>query len=393
MGAEASGGSARSTARAEGGGRASKSQASVDAALPSAGVKNYHYLLLKNLIPNISPHRLSLFPFLRTLAPNRNDRSNYPRLGTSWRLGAVLGSNYLRFPLAEFGARRADLFHGTQHVWKLPAGKCLTSMVHDATPLTLPECHTKSNIRYFQEFVGNALYRLHRILVPSTAVKTHLVEELRVPEDRITVVYHGVEEAFFETSPAAHLLIRQKYNLPDKYVLFVGTLEPRKNVARLVEAYFSMPEELRREHPLVLLGSLGWRSGKIKRALAKAPGVVVLGHVKRALLPPIYHGASLFAFPTLYEGFGLPLLEAMAARLPIVTSNRGAAPEVAGDSAMLVDPLSVAEIRNAMERILGNVQMSNALGGAGRQRARAFTWEKTAAQTKAFFEEALGQQP
>ena len=358
----------------------------------SAGVKNYHHSLLKNLIPEITPHRLSLFPFLRTLAPNRNDRSNYPRLGTTWRLGAVLSSNYLRFPLAHFNSTGADLFHATQHVWKLPRGKCLTSMVHDATPLFMPECHTQSNIRYFQAFVGDTLHRLHRVLAPSNAVKTYLVEELRVPEDKVSVVYHGVEESFFETSASAHFLVRQKFNLPDKYVLFVGTLEPRKNIVRLVEAYSSMPEGLRREHPLVLVGSLGWRSGEIKRALVKAPEVVVLGHVKRALLPPIYHGASLFAFPTLYEGFGLPLLGAMAGRLPIVTSNTGAAPEVAGDGAMLVDPLSVTEIGNAMERILGNVQMSSALGGAGRQRARAFTWEKTAALTKAFFEKALGSQ-
>ena len=105
----------------------------------SAGVKNYHHSLLKNLIPEIHPHRLSLFPFLRTLAPNRNDRSNYPRLGTSWRLGAVLSSNYLRFPLAHFNSTGADLFHATQHVWKLPRGKCLTSMVHDATPLFMPD--------------------------------------------------------------------------------------------------------------------------------------------------------------------------------------------------------------------------------------------------------------
>ena len=356
----------------------------------SAGVKNYHHSLLKHLIPSMAPHRISLFPYLQTLARNRNDRSNYSRLETSLRLGAVLGSNYLRFSLADLDFSGADLFHATQHVWKLPRGKCLTSMVHDATPLTFPHCHTESNIRYFQNFVGDTLHRLHRVLVPSNAVKNYLVEELRVSEAKISVVYHGVDPVFFETSASKHLLVRQKYNLPDKYVLFVGTLEPRKNIVRLIEAYSAMPEGLRREYPLVLVGSLGWNSGEIKRALAKAPKVVVLGHVSRALLAPIYHGASLFAFPTLYEGFGLPLLEAMAARLPIVTSNTGAAPEVAGDSALQVDPLSVAQIGNAMERILGNVQMSSALGGAGRQRARAFTWEKTATQTKAFFEEALG---
>ena len=173
----------------------------------SAGVKNYHHSLLKNLIPEITPHRLSLFPFLRTLAPNRNDRSNYPRLGTSWRLGAVLSSNYLHFPLAHFNSTGADLFHATQHVWKLPRGKCLTSMVHDATPLFMPECHTQSNIRYFQAFVGDTLHRLHRVLAPSNAVKNYLVEELRVSEDKVSVVYHGVEESFFETSVSAHFLV------------------------------------------------------------------------------------------------------------------------------------------------------------------------------------------
>jgi len=358
----------------------------------SAGVKNYHHSLLKNLIPNIAPHRISLFPFLRTLARNRNDGSNYPLLGTSLRLGAVLGSNYFRFSLADFDFSGADLFHATQHVWKLPRGKCLTSMVHDATPLSFPECHTQSNIRYFQTFVGDSLHRLHRVLVPSNAVKNYLVEKLRFPETKISVVYHGVEEKFFETSASAHFLVQQKYKLPHQYVLFVGTLEPRKNVVRLIEAYSLMPEDLRREYPLVLVGSLGWKSGAIKRALAKAPEVLVLGNVTRALLAPIYHGASLFAFPTLYEGFGLPLLEAMAARLPIVTSTTGAAPEVAGDSAILVDPLSVIEIGNAMERILGNVQMSVALGAAGHQRARTFTWQRTVAETKAFFEMALGSQ-
>ena len=129
----------------------------------SAGVKNYHHALLKELIPSFPPHRIRLFPFLKTLKPNRNERSNYPPIGTGVRLGGVLASNYSGLSLASLATRKAHLFHATQHVWQLPRGVCLTSQVHDPTPLTLPSCHTASTIRYFKNFVDNTLPQLAQI--------------------------------------------------------------------------------------------------------------------------------------------------------------------------------------------------------------------------------------
>jgi glycosyltransferase involved in cell wall biosynthesis len=356
----------------------------------SAGVKNYHHALLKALIPSFSPHRIRLFPFLTTLKPNQNERSNYPPISTALRLGAVLTSNYSGLSLASLVTRRAHLFHATQHSWRLPRGVCLTSQVHDPTPLTLPSCHTASTIRYFKNFVDNTLPKLARILVPSNAVKKDLAEQFRIPPEKITVVHHGVDEDFFSSSDAARYLVRQKYGLPEKFILFVGAMEPRKNLKTVVAAYSSMRDELKNTYPLVIAGATGWKSAGIRRLVAKAQRVILTGYVRRSLLPALYHCASLFVFPSLYEGFGMPLTEAMAARLPIVASNRGAIPEIVGDAAILADPLSVSDIATGMERILETPAIASALGETGRQLARRFTWKETAAQTKAFFEQALG---
>ena len=356
----------------------------------SAGVKHYHHILLRTLIPQIAPHQLGLFPFLHTLTANRPDLSNYPPYATMWRLGAVLGSNYTGWKLTEAAARNSQLFHVTPHVWQLPSNKCLTSIVHDPTPLLLPRCHTASNIRYFQQFVKDTLPRLHRMIVPSKAVGADLVQRLRVPPDRISVIYHGVEPEFYEVTSAASFVASQKYNLPSDYILFVGTMEPRKNLVRLARAYKMLPEDLRRLHPLVIVGSTGWNAAPIRRELAATPGVHLVGPVRRSLLPAVYHGATMFVLPSLYEGFGLPLVEAMAARLPVVTSNTGAAPEIVGPAGLCVDPMSISELAAAIERVLSDQDTATTMAAAGRERARSFTWEKTAVATKAFFETALG---
>lgn len=355
----------------------------------SAGVKNYHYNLLRHLIPEISPHLLRLFPYLNTLKPNRNQASNYPRGQTLVRLGGVLASNYLGLPLADWACRESDLFHVTPHLWKMPRGVCLTSMIHDPTPALLPECHTGSNIRYFHNFMREVAPRLRRIMVPSEAVRKDLSVYFGLPPEKMRAIPHGVDEDFFETTSAALYLVRQKYNLPEDYILFVGAFEPRKNVLRLVRAFLKLPAELRRRHPLVLAGASGWKNTEILRAVEAAPGVHLAGYVRRGLLPALYHSAKLFVLPSLYEGFGLPLLEAMAARLPVVTSTSSAMPEVTGDHAVLADPHSTEELTAAMQKLLEDQETAAKMGEAGRVHARRFTWERTALATKMFFEEAL----
>lgn len=351
----------------------------------SAGVKNYHHTLLTHLLPIIEPHRVKLFPLLKQLTPNDNERSNYGSLGSKLRLAGVLASNYSGLPLWRGLTRGADIFHMTPFVRRPPEGVLLTSMVHDPTPALLPECHPETNIRYFEWFVERILPRLDAVLTPSQAVKADLVKHFGVPAGKITAVHHGVDEDFFDASPSLIGLVRQTYGLPDNYILFVGAMEPRKNLIALVDAYERLSPALRKRHPLVITGAAGWKNRSIKKRLERM-GAHLTGYVARPHLPALYHAAQLFVFPSLYEGFGMPLLEAMAARVPVVTSNVSAMPEVAGEAAVYVDPRDPDDLAGAIGRVLEQPELASALGEGGRRRARQFTWEATAAHTKAFFE-------
>jgi len=185
--------------------------------------------------------------------------------------------------------------------------------------------------------------------------------------------------------------VQEDHELPPRFVLFVGSMEPRKNLARLVEAYAGLPSDLQRQFPLLIAGPAGWKNTAIQRAIDRNPRVRTIGYVRRGLLPALYHLASLFVYPSLYEGFGMPLVEAMAARTPVITSNVSAMPEVAGDAAVLIDPLSVEELRDAMERVLTDAELAADLADAGYKRAQDFQWERTAAATKVFFETVAGR--
>ena len=355
----------------------------------SAGVKNYHDALLRRLTLAIWPHRLDLFPFLPGLRPNRNESSNYSSFETKWRLAAVLASNYLHAPTARLAARGADIFHLTHHLWNPPPGPLWTTMVHDPTPALMPEFHTESNVRYFRLFVEQTLPRLEALLVPSYAVKRDLVRYCGASEERITVVHHGVDEDFFEATPAQREVARRTYDLPDRYVLSVGSMEPRKNLVRLAQAYAALPAALQAQFPLVVVGASGWKNAEIRKALAASPHIRPVGYVTRELLPAVYEACSLFVFPSLYEGFGMPLLEAMAAGAPVLTSNVSAMPEVVGDCGLLADPHDVGAMTEAMRLALEDPTAAALMGGNARQRARRFTWERCALETKMFFAQTL----
>ncbi|MEZ5365590.1 MAG: glycosyltransferase family 1 protein [Bryobacterales bacterium] len=352
----------------------------------SAGVKNYHHSLLSQLMLLIWPHEITLFPYLDELTPNHNERSNYSTLETYRGLGAVLASNYLRLPTAKRAVQGADVFHVTPHLWHPPEGPVLTSMVHDPTPLLMPEVHTASNVRYFEHFAANVLPRLDAMIVPSYAVKNDLMELCGVEEERISVVMHGVDEDFFEATPAQREVSRTQYGLPDRYILFVGSMEPRKNLSGLLEAFASLPEKTQRSFPLVIVGATGWRNQEIRDEIGKNPNVKVIGYVSRELLPAVYEQCSLFVFPSHYEGFGMPVLEAMAAGAPVITSNASALPEVIGDTGITIDPEDSAALATSMAKILDDPQNAALMGSAARQRARRFTWERCALETKHFFE-------
>lgn len=284
--------------------------------------------------------------------------------------------------------RRIDVFHGMDHVGVPFVGKAAkyVATVHDVIPLILPETFT---LRH--RFVARAaLARVRRkadlVIVPSLAVKDDVVRRLGLSADRVVVTPEGCEPRFRPATTRSIAEVAVRYRLPPRYLLAVGVQDPRKNLTALLQAF----ARLRRHGgidagvQLVLAGARGRLAASIARTvrtLGLDPAVVLPGFIDDDDLPAVYSGAALFVFPSLYEGFGLPVLEAMACGAPVVTSNTASMPEVAGDAALLVAPRDVAGLAAAVARVLHDERLRERLRGAGFARARQFSWKTAARRT------------
>jgi glycosyltransferase involved in cell wall biosynthesis len=228
---------------------------------------------------------------------------------------------------------------------------------------------------YFGAILGPALRQAAAVLVISERTRTDLLDWYHVPglDEKTKVVPLGVSTSV----PAGTL----PEGVAPGFILAVGTVEPRKNYPRLLAAYRRLRSGMLAP-PLVIAGRPGWAYGDTIERIRREPGVRYLGHVDEPTLSALYESASVLAFPSLYEGFGLPLLEAMARGLPAVVSNAGALPELAGEAAVLVDPQDPSAIEVGLEKALSDKALRERLAGAGRERARQFTWERSAAITR-----------
>jgi glycosyltransferase involved in cell wall biosynthesis len=291
-------------------------------------------------------------------------------------------------------ARRAHVYHGPAvflpHV-KLGFRTVVT--IHDLVSFLFPETVPRKYSLYMRLMTRLAVRSADRIIAVSRATKVDLERVLGVSPDKIVVIHEAVGPEFAGPHPPEAVAAAvARYGLRQPYILFVGNLEPRKNLARLIDAF----AELRRRTPagsprpqLALVGTPAWLHGGIFRTV-EAHGlgddVVFTGYVPLEDLPRLYAGAACFAFPSLYEGFGLPMLEAMAAGAPVVASRAGSVPEVAGDAALLVDARVPSELADAIESVLGDAVLRERLVARGRVRARGFHWETVARQTLAVYE-------
>jgi len=227
---------------------------------------------------------------------------------------------------------------------------------------------------YFGTVLAPALKQAAAVLVPSATTRGDLLSAYPIPglEKRVSVVREGL------SAPASAGQLPQ--GIEPGFILAVGTVEPRKNYPRLLDAYRTLRS--RRHVPqLVIAGRAGWAYGDTLRRIQAEPGVRYLGHVDEPTLAALYESASVLAYPSLYEGFGLPLLEAMAQGVPAVIGKSGALPELAGGSALEVDPEDVDAIAGALEKLLSDTNLRNTMGGVAKRRAAGFTWEQAAAST------------
>jgi alpha-1,3-rhamnosyl/mannosyltransferase len=241
----------------------------------------------------------------------------------------------------------------------------------------LPETHTAANVSAARRFADSVMQRAAGLIAVSENTKRDAVRILGLDPDRVAVIYSGVPEAYFDAVPAPAL---------KPYVLFVGTIEPRKNIGTLLDAWDLVRPSLRAEFDLQVAGPAGWHAEEILARLRSGTGGVrYLGYVPETEMPGLTAGATVFVYPSLYEGFGFPLAQAMAAGVPAVTSTTSCLPEVAGGAALLADPLSPAELASAIERLLLSPSLRADLGGKGRARAERYRWEQCARESWEFF--------
>ena len=264
---------------------------------------------------------------------------------------------------------------------------------HDASWVRYPETHPLDRIRMMERYLPAALNRAQRVIVDSDFVAREMHEIFSVPYERMRTVPLGVSAAFQPLSSSATQAACQRLGVEHgRYVLSVGTLEPRKNLLTLIQAYRAMPSELTTRYPLAIAGIQGWRHKNVDHeisALERAGKLRLLGHVDEADLPALYAAAAVFAYPSFYEGFGLPPLEAMKSGVPVVVADCSSLPEVVGDAGKRVAPHDVDALAETLRNMLEDQALRERMGAASLERASHFTWDKCAQQTLDVYLEAI----
>jgi glycosyltransferase involved in cell wall biosynthesis len=358
-----------------------------------AGAGVYTLQLIRALTRLDSEHEYVVYarshavPMLEGLGP----RCTVVDIGKKSRAARLLWEQVaLPLDLRRRGARLLHSPHHTAPFWA-PCPRVVT--LHDVTFFILPERYPLIRRLYFQVLTILAARRAKAVLVPSASVAEEARPFLGIPSSRLAVTHEGVDEVFRRIEPEAARAVAERYGLPEGYLLSLGTREPGKNREAILWAMRYLLD-LGFEPHLAVVGQAAWGAGD-EGAMVERLGlegrVHFTGYVDQADLPAIYSAASVFVFPSLHEGFGLPVLEAMACGTPVVTSATSSLPEVAGDAAVLVDPRDAHAIADAIARIWGDADEAERLRRAGIERASKFSWDACAEATLAVYRRVLDE--
>lgn len=262
----------------------------------------------------------------------------------------------------------------------LPLNNRAMTTVHDLSHIRHPEHHPRERVEILTKYLPQSIDRAEKIFTVSEFSRGEVQDYFNISDDRLIVVSPAASIEYRPYSQADHDAVRRRYTLPVDYILSVGTLEPRKNLLGLIEAYSRLPEDYRDNYPLVLVGGRGWHTAAIVSALAKLKDrqLINLGYVPQLDLPKIVAAATLMAYPSFYEGFGMPVLEAMAVGTPVLTSNCASMPEVSGGAAVLVDPARVDEISDGLIRLLDDEVLRQQCSSKGLESAKRYSWNRSA---------------
>jgi glycosyltransferase involved in cell wall biosynthesis len=294
-------------------------------------------------------------------------------------------------------SRNLDLLHGLAFATPLACACPTVVTVHDLSFLRFPNAFRRFNRSYLSFITRVSTRKAARVIAVSESTRQDVITFFGVPGEQVVVVANGVAEEFHPADPTQVADFRRRKGLPERFILFLGTLEPRKNIVRLLEAYAlwwrTLPEGGSGAPALIIAGAKGWFYETIfarVNDLGLTERVIFPGFVPTEELPWWYRAAELFVYPSLFEGFGLPVLEAMACGIPTITSSASSLPEVAGDAALLIDPEDTEGLAAAMAHVLAEPEVAARMRAAGLRQAARFSWASTAAQTAGVYRTVLG---
>lgn len=351
------------------------------------GVASYTREMVKSLLRNDSHNDYLLFGIsLRQLnllnefyeeVRAINDRVKNCFFPIPQTVGNFLWNKFHRLTLEKL-LGKIDIYHSSDWIQPPTQAKKVTT-IHDLVIYKYPDVSNPQIIKTQKRRLEWVKRECHAILADSQTTKKDIVNILHIKPEKIEVVYPGISQEFTRQNNEEIIRLKQKYGLLNEYILSVGTIEPRKNIKRVIRAFESFLSHpliaaLKKPIELIIAGNCGWDNNL-------PPGnnyIKTLGYVTQSDLPALYSGASLFTYPSLYEGFGLPVLEAMACGVPVISSSRGSLKEVASDSAILVDPESEEDIASKMVQIFIDATLRSELITKGAKHAAFFTWDKAA---------------
>ena len=363
------------------------------------GIGHYTYYLVKNLLEIDRTNEYVLFFSSRLIRTfefrKKNVEIRFFRFARFKRYLPFVYSHLLISAVLE--REKLDIYHSPHNIIPLKYKSASIITLHDLAIYKHPEWFPATI--FSQDFstkvlVPRSLERAEKIIVPSESTKRDVIELFNIPKDKIQVIYEGVEGKVGSMKYEVRSQdVKKKYNLSDNYILYLGTIEPRKNIVMLVKAFYNLITTYNLQpttYNLAIAGMKGWKYKDVFKTIKKLhleKRVRYLGYVSHEEKIALMKGAICFVFPSLYEGFGLPILEAMSLGAPVITTRVSSIPEVVGDAAILIDPYKENDLTDALKKVVEDEGLRKKLSQKGELRAKKFTWEKTARETLEVYKE------